>query len=588
MVFKIVWKPFQKLSRRTANKQENGTALIKRANRKRPPIGPTHPIRSNSISVRTHIPFPEFLTRHLRTRSGPFSFAGHRALEEVAAAIADPEIPRVDILKATQIGMTTLAGFGLGLWELTRGHNAGYFLPTDAMSRELLGQRLRHAVSPELAEDLNIVVQDRIAALGDARLYVRGLHSMLGALSVPLDINLYDEVDDLNREHFLWARQRLDGSHYAREIAFACGRHPAEGIDARFQEGTQHHRHLTCPACGMADQIPELLFPDNLQPVDTVWRIVCIRCGAPLDTEDPAIAQWVPHYPDRRDVSVSFRISALSIPWVRLDRLAREWRSAERQPRLIAPFRCSKLALPDAADRQALTADDLARVTGAHRAAPSPYFDGPAFIGIDTGDICHLAVAQVIRADTLRYVWFDAMPGEALPERVAQLVRAFDPGGILIDQRPEGALARTICRAHPGIAYLQRFATADAETITSQAEREYRVLSFDREETLAEWCDVVKRGPVHVLLPGIIGSEAFADSAPARHILAGAQRIEVSDRAGQTVYRFRSGALENHYFMAAVFAWRIAEHLHGRRFEAGDVGLIGELSASLRVRLGER
>ncbi len=524
----------------------------------------------------------DFLQRDIRTRSGPFSFRGHRALIGIANALADDAIPRIDVLKATQIGLTTLAGFGYGLWEAQRGRNVGYFLPTDAMGRELLGHRLRHAMHPEFADSVAITLHDRIAVVdgpsGTGRLYVRGLHSMLGAISVPLDVNLYDEVDDLDADHFLWARQRLDGSHYAREVAFACGRHPGEGIDARFTEGTQHHWHVRCPSCGRDDQVPELLFPDNVQRVDSAWRMVCIGCGAPLDVE--ANGRWVAHYPTHADVSASYRISALSVPWVRLDRLMREWSAAERDRRLLAPFRSSKLALPDAADHQALSASDLAAATRHDDVAER----GPVYIGIDTGDICHIAVARIVEGDVLAYIRFDAIPSEELVRHVGALAERFRADGILIDQRPEGELARAVYREHRGITFLQRFSSSEGEKAKVQVNALYRVLSFDREETLGAWCDLVRRGPQHVTFPQAVDGIPFAESVPARHILAGACRIEARDGNGLTVYRFRSGSVENHWFMASVFAWRIAEHMRGRRVRVDEIRLVGRTRTGVRVR----
>ena len=512
-----------------------------------------------------------FLSTSIRTRSGPFSFEGHAALEPLCAALADPSIARIDVLKATQIGMTTLAGFGYGLWELTEhDRNVGYFLPTNRMAEELLGDRLAHAAAGDMAHEVQSVRSDGIVRAGSARLYVRGLHSMLGAISIPLDVNLYDEVDDLNREHLLWARQRLDGSPYAREVAFACGRYPGEGIDARFQHGTQHHRHLRCPGCGKDDQIPELLFPENVQRVDDTWRVVCTRCGHSLDVERDG--RWVAHYPGRE--AVSYRISALSIPWVRLDRLMREWDAAQQERRLLAPFRCSKLALPDAADRQVLTADDIARCTVAFAVPPAA--DARLYVGIDTGDVCHIAATVVEDTDKLYYVMFDSMPGERLVERLRSLAGTYTVAGVLIDQRPEGALARAVCRTFPGVAYLQQFTQDERVKSKLFGNETFRILAFDREDTLGEWCDLVRRGTTHVRFPQETGGSTFVDSEVARHILAGAQRTETIDGNGQTVSRFRGGAVENHYLMAAVFAWRITAHVHGRHVGPRDVGLIGK------------
>ena len=534
------------------------------------------PRRRKAAKNATPSGFLEFLAVSIRTRSGPFSFAGHRALEPIAATLADPTIPRIDILKATQIGMTTLAGFGYALWEAAaNGHNVGYFLPTEKMAREMVGQRLRHATCGDLTAHLRVVMDEGIVVVshpgtGDGRIYTRGLHSVLGAISVPLDVNLYDEVDDLDREHFLWARQRLDGSQYAREIAFACGRYPGEGMDARFLEGTQHHWHLRCPACGRDDQVPELLFPENVRRIDGAWRVVCVACGRPLDVE--VDGRWVAHYPDRE--SRSYRVSALVIPHVRLDRIMREWRAAEREQRLLAPFRSSKLALPDAADRQALTVEDLARAVGDPAAAQVPAT--PAYVGIDTGDWCHLAVVMVGATDKLAYVYFERTSGEALVDRLRTLASRFSFAGILIDQRPEGAIARAVCRAFPSIAFLQQFGPTEAEKVKPLAGEAFHVLAFEREETLGAWCDLVRRMPPGILFPRAVENTDFLASDVVRHILAGAQRVEAADATGGTVLRFRSGAVENHWFMACVFAWRIMEHLCGRRIGPGDIGLVGE------------
>jgi hypothetical protein len=130
------------------------------------------------------------------------------------------------------------------------------------------------------------------------------------------------------------------------------------------------------------------------------------------------------------------------------------------------------------------------------------------------------------------------------------------------------------------VSYLQQFTTTEAETTKELAGESFRVLSFDREETLSAWCDLVRWKPPRILFPSAVarseGSDvAFLESEVARHILAGAQRIETTDATGYTVYRFRSGSVENHYLMACVFAWRIAEHVRGRRVSPREIGLVG-------------
>ena len=200
------------------------------------------------------IGFMDFLQRDIRTRSGPFSFRGHRALIGIANALADDAIPRIDVLKATQIGLTTLAGFGYGLWEAQRGRNVGVF-PADGCHGNA---SCRSPAAARHASGVRRFGRDHAARSyrrggwteWNGRLYVRGLHSMLGAISVPLDVNLMTRLDDPRCGPLPCGRGNGSTARTTRaRVAFACGRHPGEGIDAR-SEGTQHHLHVRCPSCG--------------------------------------------------------------------------------------------------------------------------------------------------------------------------------------------------------------------------------------------------------------------------------------------------------------------------------------------------
>ena len=70
----------------------------------------------------------------------------------------------------------------------------------------------------------------------------------------------------------------------------------------------------------------------------------------------------------------------------------------------------------------------------------------------------------------------------------------------------------------------------------------------------------------------------FVETEPGRHILAGAQRMEV-EQDGFTVHRFRGGGVRNHYFMACVFAWRMWAHRAGGWREREAVSLLGAISS---------
>ena len=402
---------------------------------------------------------------------------------------------------------------------------------------------------------------------------------MLNAISIPLDLCLYDEVDDLDSNNLMWSRQRLDASQFGREVGFACGRHPGEGIDARFQRGTQHHWHLKYPSCGKDDQIPELLFPNNLANTNHSWHIVCVKCRTALDVQ--TTGRWIAHYSGRS--SASFRLSALSVPALSLTHIMEEWKQVQENSRLLAPFRCSKLALADASDRQLLTAGDLTKCAILNNTSLTGF--GCTYIGIDVGDTCHVACMTIDATDKINYVRFAAITGENLLSYLQHVANYAYIAGVLIDERPEGSLARNVCGAFRDCSYLQEFGRIESNRSKAIADEHFRIMVFNREETLAEWCDLLLKEPRSVLFPEQIpysGNKGdvvhFSDSIVARHILNGAQRTESRDTRGFTELRFRSGQLENHYLMAAVFAWRIARCLHGRSVLSDDINVIGDRS----------
>jgi len=504
--------------------------------------------------------FFAFVRTHIRTDQGAFSFDGYRPLREIAEVVCRNDVPRADIVKPTQCGFTTLFGFGLPLWQAMRNdRNVGYFVPTDDMATAMLKTRLREALSGS-GLDVEPTPSDGIVIVNPSRRRILwlGLESVNNAISWPLDVAVFDEVDDLNQEHMALAGERLDGSSYAHKIAFARSRYPGEGIHARFLEGDQRRWMVQCPAC-KHEHIPAESFPQNVAMIEGRWTRVCPECHWALDFEK--YGRFVATRPEAP--SVSFQVSALAFGKTDIGRIMAEWDMAQGDRKKLALFRGSKLALPDAGDRQALSAEDLSRATapGAEVAAVPPLY-----VGVDVGDICHIA-GSGIGGETLLFSFFDKVRGEDLIPRLEALesqIRGMGRAGItavLIDQKPEGSLARAVCRKFPGRAWLQEFKTSENETQKELEGETFDRLEFDRETTLEHFCDRVKA--LSIRFPVQWHSMPFAHSEPAQHILAGSQKEEARDRMGITIRKFRSGGVQNHWFMASVFSMHAASRAAG-------------------------
>ncbi len=485
-----------------------------------------------------------FLVQHVMTDRGPFSFVGYRPLRDICDVLAG-SARTVDIVKPTQKGFTTAIGFGYTLWQAHRNdRNVGYFLPTNKLAEEILATRFRPAVrDSDLRSSIRETPSKGLVRVADRYAYFLGLEAVENAISRPFDLNIYDEVDDLNQDHLTIARQRLDASDFGREVAFACGRFPGEGIHGRYLLGDQRRWVVRCPACSV-DQILEDDFPGNMAIVDGHWRTHCIACHRPVDGE--AHGRFVAQRPDVRD-RVSFQVSALAFGCTDLDRIMSEWDAAQRDRRELAAFRCSKLALPDAGDRQAILVEDISRVLRPHPLA------SPRFVGIDVGDICHVAMCGAsTTSGGFEFVHFSAMRGEELVTILQALDSEMQFEGILIDQKPEGSLARAVCRAFPGRAWLQEFRAKETEELKELGDERFDRLVFEREETIEHFFDRIKSG--HVWFPQQWEGAPFEKSAPGRHLLTGSQKEDKTDRHGIPVRKFRSGSVQNHYMMACVFA----------------------------------
>ena len=320
-----------------------------------------------------------FLTSEIRADEGAFSFEGRGALLEPVAAI-DSVLEKgapdrtISILKGAQVGLTTLA-IGVALYGVVvRRLNVGYFLPDQDFANRFDQTRVRPAIrSGKIAR----IMRDgtyrgasprglkEFPGPGGSRfLYILGLRDVGNAISLPLDVLIRDEVDDLPWENLEWSNDRIDASPLALTLNLAVGRTPGAGIHAMYEAGDGRRWRARCAACR-----EESVLEENWPRVLRGAALVCPACGAPLDRR---AGRWAAAR--TRPRHRSYRLSQLAVGAVRLDRIAAKW-AAARLPSERARFRCSALAMPDAGDAQPITRELLERLRSA---APYALAKAPA------------------------------------------------------------------------------------------------------------------------------------------------------------------------------------------------------------------
>lgn len=319
-----------------------------------------------------------FLASEMSAEGGAFTFAGREALVELTAAldaVLRSRIPdqTISVLKGAQVGMTTLA-IGLALYAvIVRRLNVGYFLPDQDFADRFDQTRVRPAIrSGALARTMRDGnykgaspkgLKEFPGPGGSRFLYILGLRDVGNAISLPLDVLIRDEVDDLPPENLKWSNDRIDASPLALTLNLAMGRTPGAGIHAMYEAGDQRRWHVRCAGC-RTESVPEEHWPGILRPE----ALACPACGGPLDR---GAGVWRAARPGRRERS--YRLSQLAVGAVRLGRVAAKW-AAAGLPSERARFRCSALAMPDAGDAQPLTGELLRalRTASPYRLAEVP------------------------------------------------------------------------------------------------------------------------------------------------------------------------------------------------------------------------
>ncbi len=323
-----------------------------------------------------------FLESEIGVEGGRYGFTGREALREVVDHLSEilrlglPE-RTVSVLKGTQIGMTTVA-IGLALYCVrVRRLNVGYFLPDQDFANRFGDTRIRTAIrNPRFSAAMrdgrykgasSKGLKEFPGPDGSRFLYILGLNEIGNAISLPLDVLIRDEVDDLPPENLAWSNDRLDASKIALTFNLAMGRKPGGGIHAMYEDGDRRTWRVPCLACheewNLEEHWPGALGP-GASPELAGPGLVCPRCGASLSR---AAGRWVPSGEPGAPGHASWRISQLAVEAIRLDRIAAKWRAA-RRPSERAKFRCSALALPDGGESQPIDAALLRLLR-----EPSPY-----------------------------------------------------------------------------------------------------------------------------------------------------------------------------------------------------------------------
>lgn len=481
-------------------------------------------------------PLARWAVRRMRLDGRPFRFEGHEYLR----TLFDDVCPHIVMSKAAQVG-GTVYGIFRSLHACLNGLNVIYFFPTRTDVLEFSKSR----VGPLLADNAFLAKMMRdtdtagLKRIGDAHLYFRGMQSTVGMKSVPADMVVFDELDEVTPEARSLAMERVAHSDYKRVIELSNPSLPGYGIDEQYEKSDQRHWTLKCSCCGAWTAL-DREFPTRrneevkiIRPhPDGTWYRACVHCGAELDL---AAGEWVADYPDRK--IHGYRISQLFSSKVDPGEILHEYRTS----RFLDRFYNLKIGVPYADLERRVDVPTVLSLCEASSRMPEQRRIHA--MGVDTGKDLHVVI--------LARDWYDQLPMELIHleacqnfEELDRLMRRFQVERCVIDGLPETHSTRAFAERNDDV-YLSFFSETQAGSAHWDP-KDHKVI-VNRTEALDASRALLREKKL--ILPAVTPQiEEFA-----RHIAADAKILDEDEKTGARRYRYvKSGT--NHYSFALTYA----------------------------------
>ncbi|WP_051775584.1 phage terminase large subunit family protein [Paenibacillus tyrfis] len=410
--------------------------------------------------------------------------------------------PHIVIEKGAQTGFSTLAIAHTMYMVDVLEKNIIYYLPTDIMARRFGPTRFDPYInrSTYLQERLQGTDQAGLKQIGTHFLYVLGLMSKTGAISIPADEIVFDEVALIDPENMELAQDRISApGSLGWQKYFSVALFPEDGTDELFQQSDMRKWLIKCSGCNYQAPVEDD-WPENVDAREAGnVRLCCPKCGKHLNVNN---GEWVAEHPDRKSRR-GYRVPQIIIPGANMNLIWDRYDKAKDKPSKLATFRRSALAIPDSGNLQPVGPDVLRRIEDISDFYFTDYSHEMTAVGIDMGDKAHVAVVAPYRDEGIRLLNFWEIDVEDLLELVLHIERHFNIGALVIDAMPYKTKSKEVVRSLTKcLGYIQYFkGTEIKEGTEGEGEREVNVVTVDRDESLDETTDLFASNPPLALLP---------------------------------------------------------------------------------------
>lgn len=335
-----------------------------------------------------------------------------------------------------------------------------------------------------------------IKRIWNAFLYLRGMKSRVGLKSIPVDLTVFDELDEAPQNAVDMAVERMAHSELKEILKLSNPTLPDYGIDKAFQETDQRYWLLKCEKCGEYTCLEDT-FPDCL--ITFRGRVVraCRKCRSELN---PSVGKWVARRPSITEKR-GYHYSQLFSQFVDPADILHQFRTTNN----LADFYNLKIGVAYVEAENRLSEKEVLGLCGSDGIASSA--PGPCYMGVDQGKSLHVVIGEKHPQKAGKIVHLGVYRDW---EELDRLMKNFNIARCVVDALPEIRNARAFSERHSGKVYLNyynqhqkgHYAWNEAEHIVSCNRTESLDAShkeiIGRDIILPKECDIVREFARHL------------------------------------------------------------------------------------------
>jgi hypothetical protein len=426
----------------------------------------------------------------------PFTYERHEYLIE---PYQDDHPHQVEE-KAAQMGLTSKAMLKVAYGARYGGYRGIlYLFPSKSDVTDFSKGRINPLIN-ENPDTIGKWLKDTDAAnikrIWNAFLYLRGMKSRVGLKSIPVDLIVFDELDEAPQNAIDMATERMAHSEFKEILKLSNPTLPDHGIDKAFQETDQRYWMLKCEKCGEYTCLEDT-FPDCLITAgDRVIR-ACKKCKSELN---PSIGQWIAKRPSITDKR-GYHYSQLFSHFVNPGDILHQFRTTNN----LTDFYNLKIGVAYVEAENRLSTQEVLALCGNDGIVSED--PGPCFMGVDQGKDLHVVIGKKHQEKAGQLIHISVYRDW---EELDRLMRNFKIQRCVVDALPETRNARAFAERHRGKVYLNyynehqkgSYAWNEKELIVSCNRTESLDAShkeiIDRSIVLPKQCEIIQEFADHL------------------------------------------------------------------------------------------